>query len=125
MSKYNSPEYRAIKKCSPDLANAVQDDLAPLSGELSAAGLITKNNAANLQNEFIGAAERAAKLVGYLLNGVSLNTGEYHSFVGVLENRKDDYKRYENTLEILDKNFRELGESDLIPVSLVLIIIID
>ena len=125
MSNYNSPEYRTITKCSPDLANAVQGDLALLSGELSAAGLIAQSNAASLQNQFIDPAQRAAQLVVYVLNGVSLNTDNYHSFIGVLEKRKNVYKPYENILKILDKKFRELGESDLIPVSLVLIIIIN
>ena len=113
MSNHNSPEYKAIIQCSPDLTTAVKDDLTLLSGELLAAGLIAENNAASLQIQFIGPAERAAQLVGYVLNRVSLNTDNYHSFVGVLEKRKDVHK---DILKTLDKKFRELGESDLIPV---------
>lgn len=107
MSNHNSPEYKAIIQCSPDLTTAVKDDLTLLSEELLAAGLIAENNVAGLQNQFIGRDERAVQLVGYVRNRVSLNTDNYHSFVGVLEKRKDIHK---DILKTLDKKFRELGE---------------
>ena len=108
MSNYNTPEYRTIIQCTPELTAAVKDDLTSLSGELLAAGLIAEDNAANLRNQFIGKAERAARLVEYVRNRVSLDPGNYHSFIQVLEKRKDDHK---NILRILDEKFRELGES--------------
>ena len=100
MSNYNTPEYRTIIQCTPELTAAVKDDLTSLSGELLAAGLIAEDNA--------GKAERAARLVEYVRNRVSLDPGNYHSFIQVLEKRKDDHK---NILKILDEKFRELGES--------------
>jgi hypothetical protein len=107
MSNHNSPEYRTIIQCSPDLTTAVKDELTSLSVELLAAGLIAGDNAASLKIQFIGQAERAAQLVEYVRNRVSLNTDNYHSFIGVLEKRKDVY---EDILKILDEKFRELGE---------------
>ena len=120
MSNRNSPEHRTITQCTSDLATAVKDDLTWLSKELVAKKLITDNNAESLRIKSSIKADRAAELVDYVSNRVSLSTDNYHSFVGVLES-KEDY--YQNILKKLAKTFRDLGESDLIPVSLVLIII--
>ena len=107
MANHNSPEYRTIIRCTPDLTTALGGDLTQLSGELLAAGLIAENNAAALRNPFIDKAERAAKLMGFVRNRVSLDTDNYHSFIRVLETRRADHK---DILQILDKKFRELGE---------------
>ena len=62
MSNNNSPEYRTIVQCTPELTTALKNDLVSLSGELLAAGLIADDNAAALNNQFIGKADRAAQL---------------------------------------------------------------
>ena len=108
MSNHNTPEYRTIVQCTPELTAAVKDDLTSLSGELLAAGLIAEDNAANLGNQFIDKAQRAARLLEYVRNRVSLDPDNYHSFVRLLEKRRDDHK---DILKILDEKFRELGES--------------
>ena len=110
MSNQNSPEYRTIIQCTPNLTTAVKNDLTSLSDELLAAGLIAEDNAAALGNQFVDKAHRAAQLVGFVRNRVSLDTDNYHSFIRMLEKRKDDHK---DILKILDEKFRELGESQL------------
>ena len=106
MSNSNSPEYRTIIQCTPDLTTALKNDLVPLSGELLAAGLIADDNAAALTNQFIGVAHRAAQLMGFVRNRVSLDTKNYLSFIQVLQQRQDNHK---DILEILDKKYKELG----------------
>ena len=106
MANSNSPEYRTIIQCTPELTTALKNDLVSLSGELLAAGLIADDNAAALNNQFFGAAHRAAELVGFVRNRVMLDTNNYLSFIKVLQSRQDDHK---NILEILDKKYRELG----------------
>lgn len=106
MANSNSPEYRTIIQCTPELTTALKNDLDPLSGELLAAGLIADDNAAALTNQFLGVANRAAQLMGFVRNRVSLDTNNYLSFIEVLQLRQDDHK---NILEILGKKYSELG----------------
>jgi hypothetical protein len=102
----NSVEHRTIIQCTPELTTALKNDLVSLSGELLAAGLIADDNASALTNQFIGAANRAAQLMGFVRNRVLLDTKNYLSFIKVLQLRQDDHK---SILEILDKKYRELG----------------
>ena len=106
MANGNSPEFRTIIQCTPELTTALKNDLVSLSGELLAAGLIADDNAAALNNQFVGAAHRVAELVGFVRNRVMLDTNNYLSFIKVLQLRQDDHK---NILEILGKKYRELG----------------
>lgn len=103
----NTPEYLTITKCTPELTNAVKDDLVELSGELFAEGLIAAGNVADLTNQFIGAAHRAAQLVGFVRNRVSLDTTNYIIFIKVLMKRLNDH---ENILLILEEKYKSLGE---------------
>ena len=107
MSNYNSPEYRTIVECTPDLTIALKDDLTRLSGELFAAGLIADDNAADLRRQDRGKADRAAQLAEFVRNKVSLDTGNYCSFIQVLEKRKNDHNEI---LRILEEKYRKLGE---------------
>ena len=106
MANSNSPEFRTIIQCTPELTTALKNDLVSLSGELLAAGLIADDNAATLNNQFVGAAHRAAELVGFMRNRVMLDTNNYLSFIKVLQLRQDDHK---SILEILGIKYRELG----------------
>ena len=108
MSNHNSPEYRTIVQCTPDLVTALRNDLVPLSGEFLEAGLITDDNAAALRNQFIINADRAAQLVEFVRDRVLLDPKNYVSFIQVLKQRQDDHK---DILEILDKKYKECGES--------------
>ena len=102
----NTPEYRTIIQCTPELTTALKHDLVPLSGELLAAGLISDDNHAAVCNQFIDAANRAAQLVGFVRNRVYLDVANYHSFIRVLTHREDDHK---HILQLLHKKYRELG----------------
>ena len=102
----NTPEYRTIIQCTPELTTALKSDLILLSGELLAAGLIADDNSAALRNQFVSETHRAAQLVGFLRNRVSLDTANYHSFIRVLKQRQHDHK---DILQILYKKYRELG----------------
>lgn len=103
----NSAEYRTIVQCTPDLTTALKYDLVTLSGELFAAGLIAEDNAAALTNEIVGTATRAAQLMEFVRNRISLDTKNYLSFIQVLLKRRDDH---ENILNILDRKYNELGK---------------
>ena len=100
----NTPEYRTIVQCTPELTTALKNDLVSLSGELLAAGLIADNNAAALRNPYVNEEHRAAQLLGFVRNRVSLDAANYHSFVRVLKQRQDDHK---DILQILYKQHRE------------------
>ena len=101
----NSPEYKTINLCYPELVDAVRHELTQLGEELLASRLITEDN---LKSQFSSQAERAAQLVGSVLNMILLDTSKYHSFIRVLERRRDDHR---DILTKLGKTFSELGES--------------
>ena len=103
----NSAEYRTIVQCTPDLTTALKNDLVTLSGELFAAGLIAEDNAAALTNQSVGTAIRAAQLMEFVRNRISLDTKNYLIFIQVLLKRWDDH---ENILNILDRKYKELGK---------------
>ena len=102
----NTPEYRTIIQCTPELTAALKGDLVSLSGELLAGGLISEDNDIALCNQFVSEANRAAQLVGFVRNRVSLDTANYHSFIRVLKHREDEHR---DILQILYKKYRELG----------------
>ena len=106
----NTPEYRTIIQCTPELTTALKHDLVSLSGELLAAGLISDDNHAAVCN---GGANRASQLVGFLRNRVYLDAANYHSFIRVLTQREDDHKYI---LQILHKKYRELGTFMYCPI---------
>ena len=104
----NSPEYRTIIQLTPELTTAFQNGLVKLSGELVAEGLITTDNAANLQNPYSGANVQASFLVGWIGNRILLDPGNnYLAFVEVLKRRLADHK---SILKCLDEKYKELGE---------------
>ena len=96
-------------QCTPHLIAAVKDNLTLFSGELLATGLITEDNQAALNNQFVDKAHWASQLVEFVRSRVSLDTGNYHSFIQILETRKDDHKKI---LKILDEEFSENVFSD-------------
>lgn len=102
----NTPEYRTIIQCTPELTTALKHELVPLSAELLAAGLISEDNSSALRNQFVGQSERTAQLLGFVRNRVLLDTANYHSFIRVLKRREDDHN---DILQILHKKYREFG----------------
>lgn len=105
-SMSNTPEYRTIIQCTPELTTALKNDLVSLSGELLAAGLISDDNSAAIRNPFVDASQRASQLVGFIRNRISLDTANYHSFIRILKQREDDHKEI---LQILYKKYGEFG----------------
>ena len=103
----NSPEYLTITQCGPELTDAIKHDLDTLSVELNAAGLISSDNADESRNHNVGAALRAATLVGVVRDRVKLDTSNYSVFVKVLQKREMDHK---SILKILDEKYLSLGE---------------
>ena len=108
MSNNNSREYRTFLQCTSELVTALKNDLNLLSGELSAASLITGDNATALTNQATDVTCRVGQLVGWIKDKVKLDSDNYRSFVRVLKQREDDHKEI---LKILDEKYAELGES--------------
>ena len=81
----NSPEYDTLIKSTPVLKLAVQDHLSLLSGHLLSRHLISTEQDSELRNEMHSEANRAASLVGMLLDKVKVNSSCYHTFIEVLE----------------------------------------
>ena len=99
-------ELQTITECTPELVDALKDDLLPLSGELLAVGLINSNNDAALRNQYHNSDDRAADLAGFIRNRVKIDPGSYAVFIDTLKKRETDHK---SLLKILDEKFKELG----------------
>ena len=105
----DTPEFCTLLQCTPQLKDAVQDDLESLSGELLAARLISSDNDSNLRNPHVSAANRAADLVAYVRTRVTLNASDYHVFIEVLKRREADHK---SILKILAEKYQTLANSE-------------
>ena len=111
----NSPEYRTIVKCTPQLTTAFRNDLVQLSNELLAKDLISDTNVSDLENQHNGANCRASKLLELIRNKIQLHPkNNYQDFIDVLMRRLSDHK---NILEILDEQYKKLGEFTHLSVS--------
>ena len=99
-------ELRTIIECTPELVNALKDDLSSLSGELLADRLITSDNDAALRIQSRNPGDRAADLAGFIRNRVEIDPGSYAVFIETLKRRETDHKPL---LKILDKKYKELG----------------
>ena len=98
-------ELQTIIECSPELVDALKDDLLPLSGELLAVGLINSNNEAALRNQHHNPGDRAANLVQFMRNRVKIDPRSYFVFIETLKKRETDHKPL---LKILEKKYKEL-----------------
>ena len=96
-------ELRTIIECTPDIVNALKDDLLPLSGELLAVGLINSDNEAALRNQHHNPGDRAANLAQFIRNRVEIDSGNYAIFIDTLKNRETDHK---SLLKIFDEKFK-------------------
>ena len=105
----NTPESRTLIQCTPQLKDAVQDDLDTLSGELLAAKLISSDNDSHLRNPHVSAAIRAADLVAYVRTRVTLDASDYHIFTEVLKRREADHK---SILKILAEEYQTLAHGE-------------
>jgi hypothetical protein len=108
----DKPEYRTIIQCTPQLEDAMKNDLTKLCGELSAVGLISPDNASSLRDPRSDTViVRAAKLVELVANRVKVNGRDYVLFIQVLTRRWVDNR---NIVLELEKVYRDLGELNLL-----------
>ena len=92
-------EYQTIKRCTPQLITAVQDNLTMLGGHLLSKGLITADKFCQLRNKNNPKLDRAADLVSLVLSKVELNSGSYCTFIECLEENRENNRQI---LEILN-----------------------
>lgn len=100
------PEYNTIIRCTPQLENAVKNDLTKLCGEIAAVGLISPDSASSLRNPHNDAVDRAARLVELVANRVRGDSRNFVLFIKVLNKRWMEYK---SILLELEKVYRSLG----------------
>ena len=108
MSK-NTPEYAAIKKANHKLLKAVQNNVIALGAALFAEDLITDDNYTSLKNETRSEVNRAAELVGYVMNKIEQSPENYHIFVKLLIEEGGTYKE---VLKILELIYRDPDAKD-------------
>ena len=108
MSK-NTQEYATIKKANHKLLKAVQNNIIALGAALFAEDLITDDNYTSLKNESRSEVNRAAELVGYVMNKVELSPKNYHTFVKIL---KEEGATYKEVLKILEPIYRDPDAND-------------
>ena len=85
-----SQESDKIRHCSSRLSKAFQSHLPALPSALFEKHLITGNNVAEVNNIHVDLPNRAAKLLGFIRNKVSLNKDCYHVFVDALKEDEED-----------------------------------
>ena len=108
MSK-NTQEYLTVKKANHKLLKAVQNNIIALGAALFAEDLITDDNYTSLKIESRSEVNRAAELVGYVMNKVELSPENYHKFVKIL---KEEGATYKEVLKILEPIYRDPDAND-------------
>lgn len=103
----NSAEYRTLQYHTNDLGLAVKEDLDDLSGELFAAGLITKLNREEATYKMHLKEDRAAKLVGIVQDKVEENPQNYHTFISLL--RRRDLCKYKDVLCKVEHTYKSMS----------------
>ena len=83
----NSAEYITLQRHVSDVRLAVKADLIGVSGDLLSKFLITQANDEELRDPMHPAEDRAARLVGFILDKVKQDPKHYHSFIDVLKMR--------------------------------------
>ena len=104
----NSAEYKTLKKHTNELCLTVKADLIGLGGALFADDLITKEQNDDLSNQTHARRDRAAKLIGLILDKVELDPQNYHTFIGVLERR--DLAQYGRIVRQLQETILDSGK---------------
>lgn len=105
----NTAEFITLTQCTPQLTDAVKDELDRLSGELLSVNLISSDNDADLRNPHVSIAHRAADLVGLVRNKVCLDRNNYQVFIQVLMRREADHK---SILKILEEKYQSLANGE-------------
>ena len=88
----DTPEYKTIIKCTAKLTTAVKNNITALSGHLLSNELITSDNDTDLRNTVLSELDRAAKLVELVRCKVRLSPDNFHKFIKILEEEKQNYE---------------------------------
>ena len=96
-------EYLAMIKATPQLTNAVKNELTPLTQELVARELISVDQGVELRNGSVDAVDRAANLVALVTNKVGQDRKNFHCFVEVLTDSGSVYKEILEDLQPIYK----------------------
>lgn len=91
-SRRTSPQYRIIQQLTPELTDAVKDNLCDLSNHLLKHGLITENNHEDFTKHSVSSYVRASNLIRTILNRIKVDVRHYSTFVKVLKENEQYYK---------------------------------
>ena len=110
----SSAEYRTMIDLTSELRLAVRPELISLTGSLLASRLISPDNDIELRDAaHSGEVERSARLVELVQNKVRQNPRHYHSFIGILQGNKDQYRDILQRLEQTYQEQRSHGNYDI------------
>ena len=107
----DTAEYKTIIKCTSKLTTAVKNNITALSGHLLSNELISSDNDTDLRNTQLSELDRAAKLVQLVRCRVQLSPVNFHKFIKVLEEEKQNY---EHIIVDLKETFDSLKEGNII-----------
>lgn len=102
MAHPKDPEYRAIKKCKPDLVKTLSLNLTAISDELCAEDLIPTPVCKEMQTLGVTDERKASQLVENVLHQVNLNPARFNDFIDIL---KKDRSR-SSMVEILESTLK-------------------
>jgi hypothetical protein len=105
----DSAEYRTMIVLTSNLRLAVRPELISLTGSLLASRLISSDNDIELRNTAHSEVERSARLVELVQNRVRQNPCRYHSFIGILQGKEDQYG---DILQQLEQAYQEQRSRD-------------
>jgi hypothetical protein len=96
-----SVEYEVLIRLTPDLQQAVKQNLTPLGAQLVSAQIITPDQYEEIRNAHKTVYERGAELVGYVQNKVRQDPRYYPAFIGAL--LRSDLSQYGGILRRLEQ----------------------
>ena len=105
----NSAEYSTLIDLTSELRLAVRSELISVTGSLLASRLISLDNDIELRNTGHSEVERSARLVELVQNKVRQNPRHYHSFIGILQGNRDQYR---DILQQLEQTYQAHQQKD-------------
>ena len=112
-----TPQYKIIKQLTPDLTNAVKNDLCDLSNRLLSHGLITEENHEEFINDRNSPSKRASDLIRTVLERIKSDVRHYTVFVGVLEEKEWYYESVLQKIQSHDEGIVIIDQPSLPPMS--------
>ena len=114
MSRSITPQYKIIKQLTPDLTNAVKNDLCDLSNRLLSHGLITEENHEEFINDRNSPSKRASDLIRTVLDRIKSDVRHYTVFVGVLEEKEWYYESVLQKMQAHDEGIVVISQPTLL-----------